>query len=360
MYAAPGYLLYVHETTLLAQPFDAKQLRIIGEPFPVADQVWYRALTGRSAFSVSDSGVMVYEKGSNANSQLVWFDRNGKQLESVGVPGEFQGIDLSPDEKRVVVERNDPKTRNVDIWTFDLPRGIWSRLTFDPAWDYCPLWSPDGNRIVFGSIREGPGSLYQVVANSAGHEELLLKSRSGVMFPAQWSLDGRSIIYNQSDLKTKRDIWILPMYGDRQPIPFLQTEFYEAQGVLSPDGRWMAYVSNESGRNEVYVQPFPGTGIKWQVSTGGGVQSKWRRDGKELFYIAGDDKLMAIEVSAGADFKFSLPKALFQTRVDNGTTSRFEYAVTTDGQHFLLNTPVEEPSPSPINVVMNWTAELKR
>jgi len=356
-YAPPGYLLFLRTETLMAQRFDADELQLTGEPFPVAEHVAYSLVFGRGAFSVSENGVLAYRTGSGQIDQPLWFDRGGKKIESLGAAGAYFTLALSPDEKRVTVDRTDNEKGN-DIWLFD-SHGLPSRFTTDPAGDSNPLWSPDGSRIVFASSREGVWNLYQKIASGVGNEELLLKS-SERKVPVDWSSDGRFILYETVNPKTKRNLWVLPMSGNQQPSPFLQTEFDEQQGQFSPDGKWIVYTSDESGAPEVYAQTFPASGGRWRVSTGGGCQPRWRHDGKELFYIAADRKLMAVDVTLGATFEASAPKTLFDTRVLNLTDSRTQYAVTADGQRFLILSMIEETSATPISIVVNWTAGLKR
>ncbi|MFN2516925.1 MAG: TolB family protein, partial [Pyrinomonadaceae bacterium] len=314
---------------------------------------------GRGAFSVSENGMLAYRTGSGALNQPLWFDRGGKQIGSLGTAGLYFTVELSPDEKLAAVNRVDTQTGTHDIWLFDLLRGIPSRFTTDPAGDSNPLWAPDGSRIVFSSNREGVNNLYQKIASGGGNEEVLLKS-SEEKWPDDWSADGKFIIYQTFNPKTKWDLWLLPMFGNQQPYPFLQTEFNEHQAQFSPDGGWIAYTSDESGAPEVYVQTLPASGGRWRVSTGGGAQPRWRRDGRELFYIAADSKLMAVDIKLGTTFEAGVPKALFGTRVLTLTEFRNHYVVNANGQRFLINSTIEETETTPISVVVNWTADLKR
>ncbi len=266
VYAPPGHLLYVREGTLLAQQFDTKRFEVVGDPFPVAQQVRRRKAINCWSFSVSHSNELAYESGVS-NSRLIWFDRGGKQLDSVGEPGEYWDLELSPDNKRVVVELIDHRTNNPDIWIFDLFRGTPTRFTFDPGWDFQPAWSPDGSHIVYST--DNGNQIQKKMANGTGNAEALIKSPQVAV--TDWSGDGRFIVYEQFDPKTRSDLWLLPLFGDRKPFPFLQTEFGEYSGRISPNGRWMAYTSDEVGRYEVYVQSFPAAGGKRHISTHGGL-----------------------------------------------------------------------------------------
>jgi eukaryotic-like serine/threonine-protein kinase len=356
--AGNGYLLFAREGALLGQPFDVRSLKPTGEPFVFADQV---AVTpsGRGYFSVSDYGILVYDPiGTLSNHQLIWVDRAGKLLEPVGAPGVFAWPRLSPDEKRLAVARRDPRSKTYDIYVIDLARG--SRITFGPANNSFPIWSPDGTRIAWSSNREGAFQIYQKLASGVGQEELLLKS-DVVINPQSWSADGRFILYTRVDPKTNNDVWVLPLDGDRQPYPFLQTPFFEGKARFSPDGRWIAYQSNDQGRPEVSVQTFPASGGKWVVSTNGGFLPHWRGDGNELFYISADNKLMAVEVKPGSSFEAGVQKALFDLAPVRAVVSKgFGYTMTADGQRFLFVSEAEETATLKYTVVVNWTAEVKK
>ncbi len=358
-YTPPGYLLFWRENTLMAQPFNAKRRQLAGQAFPVAEHVQYVTGYANAVFSVSENGLLTYQGGTGVGlSQLTWFDRSGHQLEALGTPADYNSPRLSHDGLRVAVDIVEAQTSNPDIWLYDLSRRTQSRFTFDPAQDVRAVWSPDDSRIVFCSYRTGPGDLYQKVTTGTGREELLLTSVA-VKQPTDWSADGRSIAFQSFDPKTKTglELWILSVQ-DRKVTPFLRTEFSEGGGQFSPDGRWMAYVSNESGRNEVYVQSFPGPGGKWQVSTAGGSDPRWRRDGKELFYVAPGNKLMSAEVKAGATFEAGVPRLLFASPMKS--TLGTHYDVSSDGQRFLINLAVGEESSRPITLIQNWTAGIKR
>jgi serine/threonine protein kinase len=359
LYAPPGWLLFMRNETLMAQLFDANELRLSGEPISIAERVSFNGGLGRGSFSVSENGVLVYRGGGSQVNQPLWFDRTGKQLGSLGEAALYFTLWLSPDGKRAAADRMDSQTGTQDIWLFDLLRGIPSRFTTDPANDWFPLWSPDGNSSVFSSNREGVTNLFLKNASGVGDEEVLLKSDENKTAD-DWSADGKFIVYDSRNTQNKADLWILPMEGDRKPFPFLQTVFNELQAQFSPDGKWLAYTSDESGTPEVYVQTFPASGGKWRISTTGGAEPQWRRDGKELFYLGGDKKLMAVEIKQGTAFEAGVPKALFETRVLALTTFRNHYVVTADGQRFLINSGLADSDYAPISVVVNWTEDLKR
>lgn len=357
-YAPPGYLFFLRERTLMAQGFDADKLALRGEPFSVAEQVDRLGGGARFAlFSVSQTGVLTYRTGFSDSSQLTWFDREGKPLETVGPTGGYNSPWLSPDEKRVAFGRQEPEGGGFDIWLLEIARGNLNRFTFDPAIDQSPIWSPDGSRIVFSSDREGVLNLYQKAASGAGNDEALLKS-DYPKNPNDWSADGRFILY-----QTGTDLWILPLSGEQKPFPFLQTEFTEGWARFSPDGKWIAYNSNESGTWQVYVQSFPASGGKWMISTDGGAQPQWRRDGKELFYISSNRKLMAVDVTGnGSTFEAGVPKPLFDLRLQTPALPgpRNYYIAAADGKRFLVTSVSEERVTTPTTVVMNWTADLKK
>jgi dipeptidyl aminopeptidase/acylaminoacyl peptidase len=358
-YAPPGYLLFLQQGTLMAQRFNSDRFQLTGEPVAVAEGVAYNPFNGRNTFTVSENGVLVYRTGRLGglpSSELVWLDRGGKQIGSVEGPGLYLRPALSPDGKRIAVERLDPQTGSFDIWLLDSVRATVLRLTFGSSNQTHPVWSPDGGRIAFTSDRDGTSNLYQKTSSGAGSEELLLRSGTA-KYAMDWSPDGRFIAYESQDPKTGTDLWVLPLLGDRKPVPFLQTGFNEGQGQFSPDGRWMAYVSDESGRGEVYVQTFPASGGKWQISAAGGAYPRWRRDGKELFYVAAGQKLMVVPVQADSTFQAGRPQALFELHFFQPV---IPYNASADGQRFLVNTPLEEDNSSPVTVVLNWTAELKK
>lgn len=354
-----GYLLFLRGRTLLAQSFDASGLGLEGEPSPIADEVWYdETVPGLTSFSASGNGVLAYRTGGVRTTRLVWYDREGRSLGAVGPPGAYRDPCLSPDGKRFVVSRIDSETGTQDLWIFESTRGVTSRFTFHPANEATPLWSPDGARIVFASDRERVPDLYQKISTGVAAEEALLRSKVS-KYATGWSRDKPYLVYASWDAKTKWDLWTLPMAGERQPSLYVQSEFDEFQAHLSTDGRFVAYTSNESGVYEVYVQPFPASGAKWQVSTSGGAQPRWGGDGRELFYLAADLKLMAVKVESSGGFDPGIPRALFQTEVTGLVDARNHYEVSSDGQRFLVST-VQEPASSSMGVVINWPAKLGR
>jgi Tol biopolymer transport system component len=353
-YITPGYLLYVREGTLLAQPFDAGGLRLAGDPFPIAERVVFQP-TGHAAFSASENGVLVYQTGESA-TRLVWFGRTGQEIGSVGPPGDYRRLGLSPDGQRVAVTVFDPRAGAADLYLYELAREMGARFTFDPGFEGAPVWSPDGRQIVFTSDKNGPPDLHLKALSGAGSDEPLLQL-PGRQQALDWSPDGRFIIYREDvDPKTGYDLWVLPLAGDRRPVPLARTQFNETDARFSPDSRWVAYVSDESGRPEVYVQPFQGGGERRRISTAGGSLPRWRRDGKELFYLGADNQLMAVPVKVGEGVEAGVPAALF--RID--PAAQADYDVAADGQRFLINAAVTGAESLPITVVLNWTAELEK
>jgi serine/threonine protein kinase/Tol biopolymer transport system component len=359
VYAPPGYLVYVREGTLMAQPFDADARRLTGDAAPVAQEIASFGTTSLRAFSVSSNRVLAYRTGASlAQVRLAWFDRTGRQLETLGETADYSNPALSPDGKRVAVGRRDPKSLMRDIWLFELERGTASRLTFDPADDFNPAFSPDGTRILFTSTRKGPRDIYGKASTGVGEDEPVLESE-GAKNVGDWSPDGRLVVYDTGGglgAEAASDLWVAPLDGDRKPIPFLVRPFTDTQARVSPDGRFIAYSSNESGTQEVYVMDFPKPTGKWKVSTEGGAEPQWRRDGRELFYLGGRPrKLMTVDVRAvGATFQAGVPRALFEANLDPRANVRNRYVVSPDGQRFLIIAPAEQAGPTPLTVVLNW------
>jgi serine/threonine protein kinase/Tol biopolymer transport system component len=363
-----GHLLFMRDKSLMAQPFDARDLHLTGESTVVAEGVLNfpeeGGPTAYAAFSASANGRLSYIPGNVSLMQMGWFDRAGKPLGLVGSPGSLGEAAQSPDGQRIAVVRSE-LNQLPDIWLHDLARGTTTRFTFDPAAETSAVWSGDGSRIFFGSNYGGRTifSLYQKISSGAGNDELLLKTDYSA-YPDDWfsGKAGELLLYEIDSSNTKFDLWVLPLTGERKPYPFLQTQFNETHAQFSPDGRFVTYVSDDSGRAEVYVQSFPASGGKWQISTGGGDQPQWRRDGRELFYMAPDKKLMAVPIVPGDSFAPGSPIALFATHVPAGslTGNRNHYLVALDGKRFLVNDLLDEGNTQPITIVLNWAAALKR
>jgi len=357
-----GWLVFGRDGALLAQPFDARRLDFTGDPFTLSDKVGSDVVSPNcSTFSISDNGVLVFDPSlKRERRQYRYVDRRGQPTNSLDVAaGLFQHW-FSPDEKRFIADRVDPRTSTSDLWLCDLSVGNSQRFTFHPADEFNPVWSPDGSRVVWASDRDTTVKLYQKEVSLAGEEKLLLKSDYN-NFPTDWSRDGRFIIYQQDDPKTKYDVWALAASGSGEVKPFtvVRTGANEIAGTLSPDGQWLVYASDESGQFEIYAQGFPRGGGKRQVSTGGGNHPRWRRDGRELFYYARDGKLMAAPVKSGESFEMGAVVPLFEFRA--GTLQGFApYAATADGRRFLLNAVVETEPNARLTVVVNWAAGLKR
>jgi Tol biopolymer transport system component len=310
--------------------------------------------------SASAAGPIVYRTllADSGQRQLVWVDRSGSEIERVVYPDTMpQGPSLSRDGRRVAVFRQ--LNGNVDIWSYETGRRAWDRVTFDSSDDIGPLWSPDGTRVVFASRRGGELNLYQKLLSAPPGSEELLLSTSQPKFPMDWSADGRFLLYDSLDPKRGYEIWALPLEGNRKPFEVVQTDFNERLAQFSPDGKWIAYQSDKTGRFEIYVQPFPGPGGDSRVSIDGGAQVRWNPNGKELFYIAADDRLMAVPirfVSNGQAVEPGTPLGLFATNVGSTAinTNRQQYAVSPDGQSFVMNSVLEEASTSPLTVILNW------
>jgi serine/threonine protein kinase len=350
-----GYLLFLREGTLMAQPFDNRRLELKEQATPVAEQVFDRS--GRGAFSATANNVLVYlQTGSTPDRQLSWYDRDGKVLGTVGEPGDYQDLVLSPDGTRVALNKGSGQTSN--IWLLDLARDTSTRFTFGSALDSNPVWSPDGSRIIFRSGTD----LYQKPVSGLKNAELILKS-SQTPYPSSWSRDGRFVLYFLSDPKTKYDIWVLPLEGDEKPVPFLVTEFNEGNPSFSPDGRWVAYISDESGRFEVYVRSFAmnsaGTAVeaggKWQISNGYGEEPCWRGDGQEIYYISLDRQMMAVPIATNPEFRPGKPQPLGFSVAGAGSA----WDCTAGGRRFLVAAP-KSNRPEPYTVILNWQAGLKK
>ncbi len=363
---ADGYLLFLREGALMAQPFDTKRLALTANAVPVTGQIQTPLGLLNGVFSVSTTGFMVYRvSGPVAGEQLVWFDRSGKRIASLGDPGLFGTVHLSPNQKSASVSMLDPVTHRKDVWLYEVTSGFRTKFTHDSAEVRESAWSPDGRMIVFMSNRRGHFDLFEKPSDGGGTEKLLLASDVD-KYPASFSPDGKFLLYwtqgdrknwTEGDRKTGTDLWVLPLIGERKPFPFARTAFNEDFGTFAPNGRWIAYGSDQSEQYEVYIAPFPGPGAGRRISSAGGIQPKWRRDGKEIFYIATDKRLMAAEVNVEGEVpEVGASRPLFGPLVCGGGC----YDVSADGQHFLVRTEPEQATAGSWTLVQNWTGALKR
>jgi len=350
---ANGFLFFVRDKVLMAQPFDEKKLALTGDPIAVSDRIAYHTPFQRGLFAVSENGLLAYETGpSVTNSQLIISDRTGKELGKIGelasISGDFR---LSPDATTIAAGIMDPDSGYADLWLYDLGRNLKTRFTFDTGTEFWPVWSPDGTMIVYTSGKKLSLDLYRKRADSTGNEELLLESDAN-KFPNDWSPDGRFLVYSEGTTGAF-DLWILPLSGDRKPYPLIKTEFDVGYGRFSPDGKWLAYQSTESGKYEVYVIPFPSlAGGKRQISTGGGSAPSWRKDGLELFYLSADSVLMAVPIDAsGEKLQPGAPTRLFPANA---------YTAFGDGQKFVWRKPEQNEGPAPITLISGWQTLLQR
>ncbi len=354
---ASGHLLYRRDTSIVAQPFDQQTLAFTGQSVAIADHIGFNAFTYQALFSVSADGVLAYQ-ASKPTSELVWFDRQGKRLQTIMPAGEYNTLCLTFDDKRVVYDQSVPASGNLDVWAADIAGLNPTRLTFHPLVDMGPICSSVSDEVIFATLREGAPNLIRQRIDTPGSDTTVVRSPQPKL-PADWSRDGR-LVYSVLNPKTNFDLLIMPV-GGGDPVSVAATNADERTGRISPDGKWIAYVSNENaGSYEVLVQPLPITGVKWQVSKDGGYQPLWRRDGRELYYVAPDKKLIAVDIKAGGSgFAMGESRVLMDTRITGwaGIGAGTQYAVTTDGERFLINTATE--GILPITVALNWTALLK-
>jgi eukaryotic-like serine/threonine-protein kinase len=359
---ANGYVLFGRGTTLFAQRFDLNRLELTGEPVRVVDGLGLNPHSQANyAFSVSDDGVLVYSSGSGIvpEMQVVSFDRTGKKLGPLGGPGVIHGIRASPDEHRIATERAELEANAVNIFLVETGTGVLSRVTSNTAavtYAMTPLWSADGRRVLFD---DASASFKAKTLDGATIEEIH-RGTPYLSFLLDWSADGQHILFTQSQPGTAEDLWVLSLTGDRPAMPYLNSSFNEREARFSPDARWVAYSSDESGKSEIYIQSFPTPGRKRVLSTNGGFEPEWRKDGRELYYLAPDRKLMAVSIASSASgLEASSPRALFEAPEVRPFIARAQYAVLDNGQRFLFNVPYEKAEPRSISILFNWPASIR-
>jgi len=359
---ASGYLLFLRDQALMAQPFDLKRLELSGDPVLVAQQVGFNGATARPLFTVSQTGILVYQSGNLLGGwNLLWLGRDGKPIGSFPPSDRYLDPALSHDGKRVAVGIFTGSQGIGDLWIYDLERGTNTRLTFGPGTNGRPVWSPDDKTIYYESSNNGIPHISARAADGSGSERVILQTPGVVEMPLSISSDGHYIAYWRKDLAKDAGshIWVLPLFGDGKPFPIEQDTWAEKDAQISPDGKWMAYVSNDSGRNQVYITPFPGGGAKWEVSKDGGISPKWRGDGKELFYLDNSDSIIAVDLAvSGNAIDLGVPHTLFQAvgiQRDYGP-----YDVSADGKKFLINSGNIPQGGEPLTLVQNWPAAMKK
>jgi len=355
-YADPGYLLYMRDNALVAQQFDSRKYVLSGEPRTISDEVQYFPQTDLALFGVAGKATLVAQTGRGADkSQLTWFKRNGGTTGAIGTPGTFANPSISADGRRLAFEQTDSDGRHVDIWIHELATSGTTRFTFGPGLNEIPIWSPDGKRIAYGSSRKLNFTAYQKNADGSGSEREIADLGGQTEGVWDWSRDEKYILARKDN-----ELWYLAL-PDFQAKPYLQPKWIVRNAQFSPDGKWVAYSSNETGNWEVYVSPFPSGTSKWQVSRGGG-EPRWRRDGKELFYLSAEGKMMAVPLRLGSSFEAGSPVVLFQTHLRQPISAQdvFSYDVTGDGQKFLINTKVDEPNAAPLSIILNWASEMEK
>jgi dipeptidyl aminopeptidase/acylaminoacyl peptidase len=343
---AAGWLFFGRRDKVAMQRFDPSQLRLEGEARIVIDDAW--TFDGRTNFDVSESA-LAYSRAATIESRLTWFDRSGRPQKSVGPAGPFIHMELSKDERRVALERYDGAKG--ELWTLDLAREILTRFASGPGWSLHPHWSPDGSAIVYTATDEQSISLFRRDSDGSGREEKLLGlGQNGPKQPTDWSHD--YVVY--SDLGGSCDLWLLPLSGKRELVRYAAASTRNSQGRVSPDGKWMAYVSQESGDLEVYVAPFPTPSAKWRISTAGGFQPRWRADSQELYYLSPDSTLMAVSIPTPD--RAGVPVPLFKTSVVQFFGGfRNDYSPSGNGKRFLINSPTGKAQPQSVSVIVGWS-----
>jgi len=359
-YVDPGFVLFQRQGALFAQAFNPKALTLSGEPIQILDEVLTNAVNGRAAFAVSQNGVLLYRgaRGVLGNQQFIWYDRSGKQLGPAGKPDAYAAnFDLSPDGKQVALSIVDPTGSGPTLWLMDWARGVTTPFTFGGRGAGTDVvWSPDGLRLAYSRSRERESGADIVAknANGLGEEEVLVANPTPE-WVEDWSKDGRYLAYITG---SGIGIWAIPQFGDRKPFPIVESPFDKDEPHFSFDSRWLAYNSSESGTSQIYVISFPAKDQKLQVSDTGGTQPRWKRDGTELYYLGLDGRMMAVNIRSGAKLDAGSPRALFETGI-SVSVSRDQYAVTPDGQRFLLLKPLSDAAQAPLTVVVNWTRLLR-
>jgi len=357
----PGYLLFLRDQTLMAQPFSVRSLETSGAAMSIGEHVAVNSTTNRPIFSAATNGTLVYQTGSEQGGwRLSWFTRDGKQTESLGGLDRYLDPAISPDGTRIAAGLLTGQGTS-DIWIFDLLRGTRTRLTFGPAIQRYPVWAPDGRTIYYGSNGKGMFHTYAKAADGTGPERVILEDSNSFEYPRDVSRDQKYLVYMRAraDQKAGTEIWALPLIGDDKPIPVVPSAFQTFESAVSPDGKWLAYMNNETGRFEVYVTDFPAGGAKWQVSTSGGLNPKWRRDGKELFFLDPADNMMVVNITtSGGTVRLGTPNTLFHAA---GLQNQLgTYSVAADGKKFLINSADLKEENQPLVLVQNWPAELKK
>ena len=356
-FAPPGHLIFWRDRTLLAQTFDPDSLELSGEPFPIAEGI-SRGSSNAVFFSISNDGKLAFQGGAGGDaSQLIWIDREGKELGRVGKPADYMSVRISNDGRRVAVTVTDGAAQN-DIWVIDPLRSTSTRLTSDPANDYSPVWSPDDRFVYFGSARRPPGDVFRKASSGTGADEPVLTTGDWTI-PMDISADGNWLVFQQQGARTRTD-WDLHLLSlaEKKPRGFLQTPFAETFGSFAPDGKWVAYASSESGRSEIFVQSLSDSGEKWPVSSEGGMRPHWSRDGREIFFQTNDHKLMVVDVRAGSTFEAGIPRSIPSPPIKR--VLPYQYDISPDGKRILVNSPVGNTVQLPITLVHNWLAGVQR
>ena len=365
VYAEPGYLLFGRGDLIVAQPFDLGRMQVAGVPVAVASGVSALSAANYVNFSVSQTQTLIYSSANTEiDRQLCWYDRQGKQLSKLGQPEYASAPQLSLDGKRLALRLLTQPVGNFEIWVYDLARGLQARTSFSGLTVFGPVWSPDGLELAIShsSPQASGARMYLLQADGTGKEEPLEPPsfESLANYPSSWSPSGHLLLFDHQDKSGKISMWVLHLNGDRKPYTFLETPFNAQMGAFSPDGHWVAYVSNDSGKNEIYVVPFPNPGARVRVSIQGGSQPRWRRDGRELYYLSPEAKIMAAELATGmGDLRVGAVRPLFPLSGLTGVPG-FLYDVSADGQKFIAVQELEHTSTVPLTVVANWPAELRK